>query len=58
MDQILIKDLLVRTVIGIDEHERSRSSDVLVNLAISTDFSQAGRSDDINDSINWLYRCG
>jgi len=53
MDQILIKDLLVRTVIGIDEHERSRLSDVLINLVIFTDFSKAGRSDDINDCINY-----
>ncbi len=53
MDQILIKDLLVRTVIGIDEHERSRLSDVLVNLVIFTDFSKAAISDDICDCINY-----
>jgi FolB domain-containing protein len=53
MDQILIKDLQVRTVIGIDAHERSHLTDVLINLAIFTDFSQAGLSDDINDCINY-----
>ncbi len=53
MDQILIKDLLVRTVIGIDEHERSRLSDVLINLVIFTDTGKAGISDDIDDCINY-----
>jgi len=53
MDQIIIKDLQVRTVIGINEHERSRLSDVLINLVIFTDSSKAGRSDDINDCINY-----
>jgi FolB domain-containing protein len=53
MDKIMIKDLQVRTVIGIDEHERSRLSDVLINLVIFTDFGKAGRSDDINDCINY-----
>jgi FolB domain-containing protein len=53
MDQIIIKDLQVRTVIGIDEHERSRLSDVLINLVIFTDSSKAGLSDDINDCINY-----
>jgi D-erythro-7,8-dihydroneopterin triphosphate epimerase len=53
MDQILIKDLLVRTVIGIDEHERSRLTEVLINLVIFTDIAKAGRSDDIEDCINY-----
>ena len=53
MDQILIKDLLVRTVIGIDEHERSQLWDVLINLVIFTDFNRPGRSDDINDCVNY-----
>jgi FolB domain-containing protein len=53
MDQILIKDLLVRTVIGVEEHERSHLSDVLINLVIFTDFSRAGHSDDIDDCVNY-----
>ena len=53
MDQILIKDLLVKTVIGIDEHERSHLWDVLINLLIFTDFSRPGRSDDIKDCVNY-----
>ena len=53
MDQILIKDLLVRAVIGIDEDERSHLWELLINLAINTDFSRSSRSDDINDCINY-----
>jgi FolB domain-containing protein len=54
MDQILIKDLLVRTVIGIDEHERTHLSDVMINLVIFTDIGKAGVSDDIDDCINYV----
>ena len=53
MDQILIKDLLVRTVIGINDQERSHLWDVLINLAIFTDTSTPGQSDDIDDCINY-----
>ena len=53
MDQILIKDLLVRAVIGIDEEERSHLWEILINLVIFTDTSKAGLSDDINDCINY-----
>ncbi len=40
-------------MIGIDEHERSQLWDVLINLLIFTDFSRPGRSDDINDCVNY-----
>ena len=53
MDQILIKDLLVRTIIGIDEEERSHLWELLINLAIYTDTRKAGRSDDLRDCINY-----
>ena len=34
MDQILIKDLLVRAVIGINDEERSHRWDLLINLVL------------------------
>jgi dihydroneopterin aldolase/2-amino-4-hydroxy-6-hydroxymethyldihydropteridine diphosphokinase len=52
-DQILIKDLLLRTIIGINEEERHKRQDVLINLVLYGDLAQAGRSDDITDAINY-----
>ena len=53
MDQVFIKDLLVRGIIGINDWEREKPQDILINIAISADLSAAGESDDITDSINY-----
>jgi len=52
-DQIEIKDLLLRTHIGATEQERRDRQDVLINLLLETDTRAAGRSDDINDTVNY-----
>lgn len=53
MDQILIKDLLARGVIGISEKERSQPQDILFNIVIFTDISEAAKSDDVEKSVNY-----
>lgn len=53
MDEILIKDLLVRGVIGISDVERSQPQDILINIIIYTDTSKAAQSDHINDCVNY-----
>lgn len=53
MDQVFIKDLLVRGIIGINDWEREKPQDILINIIISADLSAAGESDDIRDSINY-----
>jgi FolB domain-containing protein len=53
MDQIIISDLRLRAVIGINEEERSHLWDILVNLILYSDFSTAGKSDDIEDCVNY-----
>jgi FolB domain-containing protein len=53
MDQVFIKDLLVRGIIGINDWEREKPQDILINIDISADLSAAGESDDIRDSINY-----
>lgn len=53
MDKIFIKDLLIRGVIGISEREREQPQDILVNIEISADISTAGKSDDVEDSVNY-----
>lgn len=53
MDQVIIKDLLVRGVIGITERERERPQDILINAILYADISQAAQTDDINDCIDY-----
>jgi dihydroneopterin aldolase / 2-amino-4-hydroxy-6-hydroxymethyldihydropteridine diphosphokinase len=52
-DQIQIKDLLLRAIIGINEEERRNRQDVLVNITLHADTRAAGRSDDIADAVNY-----
>jgi FolB domain-containing protein len=53
MDQIFIKNLLVRGIIGINDWEREKPQDILINIIISADLTKAGETDDISYSINY-----
>lgn len=53
MDQILIKDLLGRGVIGISENERAQPQDILVNVVIFTDISRVSETDKLDDTVNY-----
>lgn len=53
MDRIIIKDLLLRGVIGVNDWEREVRQDILINLTLFADLSPAGRSDDIEDTVNY-----
>jgi len=53
MDQIHIKDLHLRTIIGINEEERRNRQDVLINIVMDADMRAAGESDDIDDAVNY-----
>ena len=53
MDKIIIKDLLVRGIIGVHDWEREELQDILINLVLFGDISKAGETDDIKDSINY-----
>lgn len=52
-DQIHIKDLLLRTIIGINEEERRNRQDVLINITLFADLRPAGISDQIADAVNY-----
>ena len=53
MDEIFIEDLLIRTVIGVSEREREQPQDILVNITVFTDTKKAGRSDSVEDIVNY-----
>ena len=52
-DRILISDLSVRCIIGVNEDERREKQDVLINLAITADLSKAGKSDRFEDTVDY-----
>ena len=52
-DRVLIKDLLLRTIIGINEEERRNRQDVLINITLCADTRTAGVSDAIEDAVNY-----
>jgi dihydroneopterin aldolase/D-erythro-7,8-dihydroneopterin triphosphate epimerase len=52
-DKIQIKDLLLRTIIGINDEERRNRQDVLINITLFADTRSAGASDDIADAVNY-----
>jgi dihydroneopterin aldolase/D-erythro-7,8-dihydroneopterin triphosphate epimerase len=52
-DQIEIRDLMIRAIVGINDDERVNRQDVVINLTIWADLGEAGRTDDIDDTINY-----
>lgn len=52
-DKILIQDLLLRTIIGINPEERLNRQDVLINVVLYADSHAAGASDAIVDAVNY-----
>ena len=53
MDQVLITDLLVRGIIGVNDWERKQPQDILINIVLFTDTREAGQSDDLQDSVDY-----
>ena len=52
-DMITIRELRLRTVIGIGEEERRDRQDLVVHLVLYTDCAKAGATDNIADAVNY-----
>jgi len=52
-DRIEIKDLLLRSIVGVNEDERRKRQDILINLVLLADTRPAAASDDIDDTVNY-----
>lgn len=52
-DRVFIRDLLLRTIIGINDDERVKKQDVIVNIELDADTKPAARSDAIDDAVNY-----
>jgi FolB domain-containing protein len=52
-DKIIIKDLLLRGIIGLNDWEREKKQDILINLTLFTEMQAAGQSDNPDDILNY-----
>ncbi len=52
-DRIHIRDLLLRGIVGINDEERRNRQDILINITLDADTRPAGRSDAIEDAVNY-----
>ena len=53
MDKVIIRDLLARGIIGVNDWERNRPQDILINITLFTDTGRAAETDNINDCVNY-----
>ncbi|MCP5054781.1 MAG: dihydroneopterin aldolase [bacterium] len=51
--KISIKNLRVRTIIGIFDWERTQKQDVVINIRIELDGTTAAKSDRVEDTVNY-----
>jgi FolB domain-containing protein len=53
MDKILVKNLIARGIIGVNDWEREKPQEIKINLVLYADLSRAGETDDLNHSVNY-----
>ena len=56
-DKIIIRDLLLRGIIGVNEEERRMKQDILITITLLLDLRAAGTSDCLDDSVNYRGVC-
>jgi dihydroneopterin aldolase/D-erythro-7,8-dihydroneopterin triphosphate epimerase len=53
MDRIFIRDLALRCIIGLYPEERKNKQDVIINIVLETELRAAGKSDNLNDTVDY-----
>lgn len=53
MDKVIIKNLLARGVIGVNDWERNRAQNILINITLFTDTRRPAETDHINDCADY-----
>ena len=53
MDKVCIQDIQTEAVIGVYEFEQEAPQPLIIDLELTTDFSAAFRSDDLNDALDY-----
>ena len=57
-DRILIQDLRLSCIVGVRERERTSAQEVVINLVLHTDLRAAGRSDRLEDTVDYSALTG
>lgn len=52
-DKVIIRNLLVRGIVGVNPDERQKRQDILINIVMETDTTDAAQSDVIEDAVNY-----
>ena len=53
-DEIFVKGLHVKTVIGVNEWERNVPQDLYIDLILYVNISNSGKTDDILDTVDYF----
>lgn len=53
LDRIHIRDLLVRCIVGVNDDERERKQDVLINITMYAELRRAATTDQIGDTVDY-----
>lgn len=52
-DRIIIRDLRVRCIIGVNPEERVRKQRISIDVVLYTDLSRAGAGDSLEDTVSY-----
>ena len=52
-DRLIIRDLLLRGIVGVNDEERVKRQDILLNLEIEADTRAVARNDDLEAGVNY-----
>jgi len=53
VDRVIIKDLIARGIIGVNDWEREKPQEILINIVAFTDTREAARTDDLANCVNY-----
>jgi len=53
LDKIHIRELRTRCIVGINEWERVKKQDVIIDITLLADLTKAAQTDNIDDTVNY-----
>ena len=53
LDKLHIRDLMLRCIIGLNDWEREKKQDILINITLYADLITACQSDNIEDTVDY-----
>ena len=53
LDKLHIRDLMIRCIIGLNDWEREKKQDILINITLYADLTTACQSDRVEDTVDY-----